>query len=771
MKKSFKNILSAAALLMLTATSAFADGDENKGIVANKTVVDNGNGKYTLTLETYAEGEGSATTTTVSQPLDIVLVLDVSGSMGYGFSTETSYTARSSQGYSYDGLNNKQYFYQHTDGEYYPVARIASNPVDSYQALASKGYTPNDVNDNEYYYLHTDNKYYKVSRSGGNGARLITFKVGNTTWYLDGTKATTNKPSTHWGTTTVWTGVLYKKVTNYTYYLSYTVNENEVFYLSGNSVVSTVPAGVNSSSATIWTGVLYQSSTTSVTRLDALKSSVKSFIDTVSEKSNSDVPHEISIVTFNGSTHNVSGLSHNFSDLKVKVDNLSASGGTKPSGAMDQALTILKGVNVDRKSSKMVLMFTDGVPAGQDGDPNNKFSSANKTEANNTISKSYDIKNEEISYTLNDDGTHTPVGITVFSVGIFTNPFADIVDYMDYVSSNYPSASDMDSPGSAATEQKYSFTASSAQELENIFKTIASTSTEGAGSTSYTKENSDVRDFITPQFKLAEGQDVSAITVQYVPCNPINNTTTVDWLAPVPGATKGITAEPGKKGEDGITPVIIKGYDFKEEWVGAYMEGTQAKGWHEGGKLVITIDIELDPEYEAAGVITTNTEDSGIYYDDEKEVDFVSTGITFPVPMTVNKEYALLHIVKAGLGITESAIFDVKVGDSIINTVMVNALTRNEAYVKVNWLTDAAKAKSFDSENPLTESDMIKFTVEERTDWSWNASTPSPASTSALYTIGIVNGEVTITPVDFKFGVGDPKTNVAHDEESVVIKK
>lgn len=86
MKKSLKNIFSAAALLMFTATAAFADGS---GIKAQKKVAPNakGDGYYTLTLETWAEGVINVTSTTTHQPLDAVLVLDVSGSMSNSYKT------------------------------------------------------------------------------------------------------------------------------------------------------------------------------------------------------------------------------------------------------------------------------------------------------------------------------------------------------------------------------------------------------------------------------------------------------------------------------------------------------------------------------------------------------------------------------------------------------------------------------------------------------------------------------------------------------------
>lgn len=597
--------------------------------------------------------------------------------------------------------------------------------IKDYYPRPSQAYSYTDLRNKTYYYKHTDGVYYKLSRGYDSGG--------------------SSNPKNC--------------------YIYFTVNSTP-HYLTTNGV-STTKVTYSRYDTKIWTGVLYENRNES--RLDALKASVASFIDEVESKSTTSATHQIAIVTFadSGKSNNVSnGLSSNFSNLKSIVENLDADGGTYPGEAMEKANTILNSVSSDRKSSKLVVMFTDGVPAGSGWDPSNQFSANNKNEANKTIEKSKDIKSNKISYVLNEDGNYTAVGITVFSVGIFTNPFNDIVTYMDCVSSNYPEAESMDSKGTAADEQIYSFTASSAEALDEIFTSIARTATNGASSSQLNKENSDVRDFITPQFKLAEGQDVNKITVEFIPNEENTTSTTPVWLDAVPGATKGITAESGDKGADGVTPIIIKGYDFEANWVGAYKDGTAVRKWHKGGKLVINILIERDPEWEAAGVVTTNTEDSGVYYKDEKEADFKSTGINFPVPQTVNKEYAYLHIVKAGLGETESAIFDIMVGDSVINTVMVNG-ANPKASVKVDWLTDAAKARTIDSANPLTLADMVEFTVVERSDWSWNA--PDPASiTSELYEF---NAAGSAEPYTFEFGSGLEKTSVAHDEESVVIKK
>lgn len=327
-----------------------------------------------------------------------------------------------------------------------------------------------------YYYKDNEGNYHKLNRDHDKGGLLnpqncyIYYTVGNTKYYLYGTSVSTDKTTVSTYTTTIWNGILYE-------------NRNP-------------------------------------TRLDALKESVSAFIDEIESKSTTDATHQISIVTFaseNKSTV-VSELTSDFASLKAEVEDLSANGGTIPSEAMTKANSILNGVDNSRKSSKLVVMFTDGVPDGQQGDPKDKFSDDNKTEASATISASKTLKDNKVSYRLNEDGTYTSEGITVFSVGIFTDPFADIVNYMDYVSSNYPSATSMDKPGNPITEKKYSMTASSAEALNEIFKSIAQSV---GGATADLGTETTISDAMSSVFTLPEGLTQSNVK-NYVKCYEID---------------------------------------------------------------------------------------------------------------------------------------------------------------------------------------------------------------------------------------------------------
>ena len=119
MKQIFKYILIGLSLFSVS-TTALAQHVVN-GIGTNKTVsAEDSDGDYTITLETWATG--GTTVVTSAAPADIVLVLDLSQSMTDEYGGYV-YTARDSQGYSYNGYGNNTYYYLHTDGNYYAVQR------------------------------------------------------------------------------------------------------------------------------------------------------------------------------------------------------------------------------------------------------------------------------------------------------------------------------------------------------------------------------------------------------------------------------------------------------------------------------------------------------------------------------------------------------------------------------------------------------------------------------------------------------------------------
>lgn len=128
MKKLFTHIIavSASAAIMTSLQAQTPGGSETDGIHLTKTVenFDYSTFEGRIRMESFVEGELKIVTET--QPQDIVLVLDVSTSMNNNL-VSYSYSARSSQSYTYSNYGTNTFFYLHDDGKYYQVRRSGTS--------------------------------------------------------------------------------------------------------------------------------------------------------------------------------------------------------------------------------------------------------------------------------------------------------------------------------------------------------------------------------------------------------------------------------------------------------------------------------------------------------------------------------------------------------------------------------------------------------------------------------------------------------------------
>ncbi len=608
MKKTIKYIAFGIALLMsFTALNAQTYHREG-GMATSKTVTGPVNGYYTISLESFATGETTVTESSI--PVDIVLVLDVSGSMDEGMDA-IKYTARTSQGYSYNSYGNNTYYYLHTDGNYYAVSR------------SREGSWWNNYRD------------YRLS-----------FRVGNTTYYLSGTGVTTTPP------------------TNY-----------------------------DSAGNTIWTGVLYEQS--SVTKMEALKEAVGVFIDEVTKNASEDsqgnprsVDNRISIVKFaglgnnnpgyydgatqfqpsgNGNHRNGSGynytevvtgltsvLNGGGTSLKTTVNSLNAGGATAADGGMQLAVNIISRIPSDRESNKVVVMFTDGQPTYQ--------SDFSNTVANGAVSNARTLKT-----------TH---GATVYTIGVFDEETTQIRNYMTYTSSNYPNAQGPNSNGQytpgTGSDQGYYQNASGA-DLNQIFKDIASAS---AAADATAGASTQVRDVISNSFIMPSGTDAQ-VTIKVADVKSDNS----GWEEAVvaTGVTYVVDSVVTTTGEK-HAQLVVQGFDYTKadtynpdgftitpgNWVGLRYRNATTSYWA-GKKLIIEFRIKADDEATGGNGTATNHKDSGIYtqkVDENGNLVFDNDGNpvyntkpinSYDVPHTPLP--LLIRITKTGLRTGESATF------------------------------------------------------------------------------------------------------------------
>ena len=362
------------------------------------------------------------------------------------------------------------------------------------------------------------------------------------------------------------------------------------------------------------------------TKMNALKTAVKGFIDSVATKSPDS---NIAIVKFAGEStdaigddthteyHNNTSAECNFTqivkklttvdaagatELKEAVNKLAAKGPTSADRGMEHAKNIIQSdPNKDRQ--KVVVMFTDGAPTHWNG---GDFD----TVANGAIAASKSIKE---------------AGATVYTIGCFgTTPSSDTDTYMNYVSSNYPNATSMTSGGAKADPANYYKTVSSAADLNNIFQDISHT----IGGTTVTLGSTSVlRDVISDSFTLPEGYKDGDIKAYSVSCTGKNGDT-YTWDSTHDTEYTATVAADKKT-------INVTGFDYAANWVDQHgVNGSQSHG----KKLVVQIPIV--PETKAYGDCDTNGPASGIYADSAAEEPVQ----TFPSPKVYIPYFTVVHV-------------------------------------------------------------------------------------------------------------------------------
>lgn len=362
-------------------------------------------------------------------------------------------------------------------------------------------------------------------------------------------------------------------------------------------------------------------------KIDVLKSAVNGFIDKVAEKSPNS---SIAVVKFAGNEKTETGndkytayrgYTYNYSQtvigltaagtgaaaLKDAVNALDPDGSTAADYGMNRAKSIIDSVK-NNDHQKVVIMFTDGEPNHSNG-----FST---TVANNAIKASKSIKN---------------AGATVYTIGCFSKTYEDtknVPKYMNRVSSNYLDATTMQN--GTKTSSDYYKTVSSAEDLNNIFKTISET----IGSTPVELTSTSVlRDVISDSFTLPEGYTDGDIKAYSVSCESstknADGTYTYTWKT-TPDADKyDVTVADDNK------TINVTDFDYAANWVDQYDVGGSKS---HGKKLVVEIPIVLDPD--ATGSVDTNGPASGIYASADAETAFAN----FKTPTVYVPFFTVTHV-------------------------------------------------------------------------------------------------------------------------------
>lgn len=274
---------------------------------------------------------------------------------------------------------------------------------------------------------------------------------------------------------------------------------------------------------------------------------------------------------------------------------------------MNRAKSIIDSVK-NNDHQKVVIMFTDGEPNHSNG-----FST---TVANDAIEVSKSIKG---------------AGATVYTIGCFSKTYKDtenVPKYMNRVSSNYLDATTM--LDGTKTSSDYYKTVSSAEDLNNIFKTISET----VGTTTVKLDDTSVlRDVISDSFTLPEGYTDGDIKAYSVSCESstknADGTYTYTWKT-TPDADKyDVTVADDNK------TINVTDFDYAANWVDQYDVGGSKS---HGKKLVVEIPIVLDPD--ATGSVDTNGPASGIYASADAETAFAN----FKTPTVYVPFFTVAHV-------------------------------------------------------------------------------------------------------------------------------
>ncbi len=199
---------------------------------------------------------------------------------------------------------------------------------------------------------------------------------------------------------------------------------------------------------------------------------------------------------------------------------------------------------------------------------------------------------------------------------------------MNRVSSNYLDATTM--RDGTKTSSDYYKTVSSAEDLNNIFKTISET----IGSTPVELTSTSVlRDVISDSFTLPEGYTDGDIKAYSVSCESstknADGTYTYTWKT-TPDADKyDVTVADDNK------TINVTDFDYAANWVDQF--GVNGSKSH-GKKLVVEIPIVLDPD--ATGSVDTNGPASGIYASADAETAFAN----FKTPVVYIPYFTVTHV-------------------------------------------------------------------------------------------------------------------------------
>ena len=462
-----------------------------------------------------------------------------------------------------------------------------------------------------------------------------------------------------------------------------------------------------------------------ISRLEALKSAMTSFIGTIADQATED---RIALVGF----HSSGTLIYGQSDASALVDattyetqllnaisalnDNSLKGATEHGRGMEKAKAVFDAQTTTdySKRNKVVVMVTDGQPA-----PSGTDAWSVRT-VRQAINAAYDLKKPVA------DGGHAA---TVYTISVMpgtdaSNPTSDMDKYMTYMSSNYPNAQytgttikddkntngdssyydpnnsdDPDDSETAAiiaeitpgakvtTTGSYYLTAGNLAVLDGIFGNIAE---QTGGASIPLDATTQIKDIIAPQFILPDGTDTSKISVTTKDATYDENGS-LGWTD---STLSDFNPSVNIEGNN----VTVSGFDFTRNFVAVAgrEEGDVSKpGSFHGRKLIISFTVNPSDSFLGGNGVYTNGSKSGVYKANGESVEpFNIPDVDVPIktidPILENQYIYLtndadLDAMIAGSSEDNDYRYEYKLGNATYDFDGVN-----NAYVNVTYyVTDA----------------------------------------------------------------------------------
>ena len=460
---------------------------------------------------------------------------------------------------------------------------------------------------------------------------------------------------------------------------SYTVNVDVKGAVNSTTVTTTQPIDFTLVLDVSGSMADPMSETDRTKRLDALKETVKAFLEEAAN-TNTEAGSElvrVGLVKFAGDktdkigddmyrsgryTYNysqiVSNLTANMSGLKNKVSKLKAAGATRADNGFNLAVKVMSSASVRTDAKKVVIFFTDGSPTSSNG--------FEREVANNAVTAAKKLK----------DG-----GATVYSIGIFDGADPSSLgsnenQFMHAVSSNFPKATSYKNRGDGDKDAGYYKAAKNASELNAIFDEIEKSETTTSAYTNVVMEDtlSDYVDLADSNYKVV-AKDASGKVVSL--------TKNVDYTLTYDASTKKFTVAFLKPLVNNVTYTLEYNVKPTQKAYDEYAANLNAgKDGYDGVKGDANTD--LPGNATSSNQPGFHTNDSACLAYSADGVDHACGGNPYPHPV-IQVVHSTLHIDKQWSGNgqkPESITVDIKQGNDTYKTV---TLKRDDSG---KWSTD-----------------------------------------------------------------------------------